>query len=255
MIDIFISHCGSDETIAETLVELLRAALGLPPESIRCTSVDGYRLPSGTSVTEQLREEVVNSRVFLGLITPDSILSAYVLLELGARWGAGLHLIPLLASGASANDLKGPLINLHAISCCSEAQLLQLIEEMGGKLGIKPCSAASYDKYIKNMARISAMPHPPRKEVAQRTVTVSRNHHDNSRKKNWFEGQLFAAATEVGLTADDFRVLWPEDDDDNVLRVVGHPLNLKEINTKELVGFGEDIGFRVAILPHEEYYC
>jgi hypothetical protein len=57
---------------------------------IRCSRVDGYRLPVGVDTQVKLREEVNAAKVVVGLITPSSLNSHYVMFELGARWGANL---------------------------------------------------------------------------------------------------------------------------------------------------------------------
>lgn len=84
---VFISHSSADQDLAEALIRLLRSALPLQPDIIRCTSVGGYKLPTGTEVDAQLRKEVVEAELFIALITKDSLDSTYVLFELGARWG------------------------------------------------------------------------------------------------------------------------------------------------------------------------
>jgi hypothetical protein len=86
---LFISHSSGDLAIIEPLVGLLRSALAISPDSLRCTSLDGYRLPGGASIDEQLRREVHDAEAFVGLISHRSLQSMYVLFELGARWGAG----------------------------------------------------------------------------------------------------------------------------------------------------------------------
>src|SRR4051812_13117375 len=114
-IDIFISHSSRDAELAEALVELFRAAYALPAKKIRCTSVDGYRLKTGADTNARLREETVGCRVLVGLITEVSIESAYVLFELGARWGASRYLAPLVGAGGGAGILQGPLSGLNAM--------------------------------------------------------------------------------------------------------------------------------------------
>jgi len=57
-IDVFISHSSQDAAIAKALIDLLRISLGIPSEKIRCTSVDGYRLPVGASTEQQLRNDL-----------------------------------------------------------------------------------------------------------------------------------------------------------------------------------------------------
>ena len=48
-IDIFICHSSVDKEFVERLIDLLRSALNIPSANIRCTSIDGYRLPAGAT--------------------------------------------------------------------------------------------------------------------------------------------------------------------------------------------------------------
>ncbi len=145
---VLISHSSKDKALAEALIELLRSALGLLPNQIRCTSVDGYRLPAGVNTDEQLRAEIKSVGVLIGLLTPHSITSTYVLFELGARWGAELFMIPLLA-GITPERMQGPHRVLNALSCETEAQLIQLVEDIGRQLNLEVQSAASYLKHAR----------------------------------------------------------------------------------------------------------
>ena len=136
MIKVFISHSSNDVALAKLLITLLRSALRLSAQDIRCTSVPGFNLPGGAETDDHIREEVLAAPVFIGLITESGLASAYVLFELGARWGAKKTLIPLMAPGVSPDILQGPLSNLNALSCGSSANLHQLIRELGGALNI-----------------------------------------------------------------------------------------------------------------------
>lgn len=151
---VFISHSSQDEVVAKRLVALLRAALNLPPSEIRCTSVDGYRLEVGADTGSQLRRELIEARSFIGIISKSSMNSAWVLFELGARWGAEKHLAPVLAPGVQVELLKGPLSGLNALSCSSSAQLHQLIVDIGRHLGITPNSPAVYQEQIDELANM-----------------------------------------------------------------------------------------------------
>jgi len=132
----------------------LKAALALRAEQIRCSSVDGYRLPVGVNTESKLREEVNAAKVVVGLITPNSLPSAYVMFELGARWGANQFLAPLLA-GVKPADLSGPLALLNALSSSNEAQLHQLLDNVSVRLGLSLQSAASYTRYISVVKQLS----------------------------------------------------------------------------------------------------
>lgn len=145
---LFISHCSKDIAVVEPLVDLLQSALNLPASDIRCTGIDGCRLPGGADTDEQLRGEVHDSEAFIGVISLASISSMFVVFELGARWGVKKHLIPVLSPGTSPSVLAGPLKGLNALQLDSAAQIHQLVEDLGRKLKIAPQSAAAYQKHI-----------------------------------------------------------------------------------------------------------
>lgn len=147
---IFISHSSRDEDVALSLIELLKAALDLKDKQIRCTSVDGFRLPAGANTDDVLKAEVLEARAFIGLITPNSLASAYVLFELGARWGARLHMVPLLA-GIRPDDLKGPLKAINSVSADNIAQIHQLLSDLADVLDLRLQGAAGYTRYAQKL--------------------------------------------------------------------------------------------------------
>ncbi|MFL6313381.1 MAG: toll/interleukin-1 receptor domain-containing protein [Terriglobales bacterium] len=164
-LQIFISHSSRDAELAKQLIDLLRVALPVDPIAIRCTSVDGYRLEGGADANDQIRTEIWGARVFIGLLTPTSLASTYVLFELGARWGAKLQLKPLLAAGMRPSELRAPLSSLNALSCDHEEQILQLIREIGKILGIQPHHADSYLSNVRALATRSKEAAAPRARV------------------------------------------------------------------------------------------
>jgi hypothetical protein len=148
---IFISHSSTDRELAALLVDLLRSSLDLPAEAIRCTSVEGHRLAGGAATDSALRKDIRDCEVFIGLISATSVESAYVLFELGARWGAERHLLPLLAPTAEAAILRGPLLGLNALRCSSAADLQQMIDEIATLLKISAEKPAAYQRHIEQI--------------------------------------------------------------------------------------------------------
>src|SRR5260370_28135723 len=73
--------------------------------------------------------------------------------ELGARWGADLFLAPLLA-GVKAGELSGPLSLLNALSANNDAQLHQLLTDIGNHLRLRLHPAASY---VRNVSAVKAL--------------------------------------------------------------------------------------------------
>lgn len=154
-IDVFLSHSSRDAELAKALVELLRSALNIASTRIRCTSVSGYKLRVGADTNEQLRRETVESRVLIGLITEVSVESAYVLFELGARWGAKKFLAPVLGAGRGPEILAGPLSGLNALSCTRE-DLFQLVANVGAELGIVAESPDVYAERLDAVVGVSS---------------------------------------------------------------------------------------------------
>jgi hypothetical protein len=152
-ISVFISHSSKDVGVASALIELLRNALGLRADDIRCTSVDGYRLTGGANTETQLRQEVNTAKAFIGLITKESLSSPYVMFELGARWGAGLHMLPLLA-GVDPSYVRGPLAGINALSCSNDSQIYQMVSDIAKELDIAVQSTAANVTYVKRLAEL-----------------------------------------------------------------------------------------------------
>ena len=157
---VFISHSDDDVEIAKPLITLLRNALNLRSEDIRCSSVDGYRLPVGASADEALRREVHDAELLIGLITPASITSVYVLFELGARWGARKPMFPLLASGATWEHLEGPLSSINALDCSNRSQVEQFIEDAAKVLKVDSDRPPAYSEVIDQLVAASVAAEP-----------------------------------------------------------------------------------------------
>ena len=72
------------------------------------------------------------------------------------RWGANLHLIPLLAAGAKPDDLGRPLGGLNALTCGSEDQLYQLVENVSAVLETHYIAERqTYAPHINTLANLS----------------------------------------------------------------------------------------------------
>ncbi len=120
MTRIFISHSHSDEIIAKKLVDYLFAALTVEDADIRCTSVAGHKLPPGTNIESQLKKDINGDIALIGLLTQNSLRSQWVLFELGAAWGSGKLVIPILGPKTKKDDLPGPLKSYIPVSIKDE---------------------------------------------------------------------------------------------------------------------------------------
>lgn len=154
-LEIFISHSSADAAIAEGLINLLRIAINVPAEKLRCTSVIGYALPAGATIEDQLRSEILAARLFIALITPSSIKSTFVIFEWGGRWAAKLGTIPILAAGATTQDLHGPIRSLNAVESYAPEQIHRIVGDIAQALGQRATNAAVYQRQMETFLNLN----------------------------------------------------------------------------------------------------
>ena len=157
-------HSSKNKDLARALIEFVREALAIPHDRLRCTSVDGYKLSGGAKTEGELRKEIQSARCFIGLITPESLVSQFVLFELGARWGSDEHFVPILAGGIDAAALRPPLSNLNALDSANKGDMEQLVHDLALLLKRKPPLPAIYEQRLKNLLK--------QKHRTPRTITL-----------------------------------------------------------------------------------
>lgn len=146
-IRIFISHSHADAAIAEAFAELFQSAFNLACNAIRCSSVPRYSLQFGVDVPRQIRDEVLLASVVIGIVTENSRESAWVLFELGARWGASASLIPVLGPTGDAELLPPPIRHANAVICSYE-NVIKLTEEVAVLLAEPMPRTSTYTQHI-----------------------------------------------------------------------------------------------------------
>jgi hypothetical protein len=134
---IFVSHRHKDEGIVRALVNVVQSAFEIEQADIRCTSVHPFRLPAGERTPDRLRSEIAHAEVVIGLITPDTGESSYVLFELGAAWSQGRRTFPLLARGATIAHIPAPIQDLHPLNLHEEADAYQLLDDLADAVALK----------------------------------------------------------------------------------------------------------------------
>ncbi|MDN7123457.1 toll/interleukin-1 receptor domain-containing protein [Pseudidiomarina sp. 1APP75-32.1] len=173
-IKIFVSHAAADETLASALVDCIFSCMVLEDEDVRCTSVPGHKLPIGGDSSTILRDELGETGVVIGLLTQNSIVSSWVLFELGATWGARKNLQPLLTDEVDYSDIPGPLAGCHVGKLAKKSDLVQFFEELRKVVGAKARSSAKVDSAISQLVKANSeyskvllTPKPPKKVKAK----------------------------------------------------------------------------------------
>lgn len=127
---IFISHPHKDQRLVEALVDVLNTTFEIQKNDLRCTSVNPYKLSVGESTPDRLKHELLNAEVIIGIVTPHTKSSNYVLFELGGAWIQNKVIFPLLGCGGSIEDIPDPLANRTALFLDQTSECYRLIDDL-----------------------------------------------------------------------------------------------------------------------------
>lgn len=104
---IFISHSSNDRPFCEALVKLLEF-LGLGPENVFCSSVEGYGIELGNDIFETLKSIFEENQIIVFFILSRNYYqSPYSLNEMGAAWILKTEFISFLTKGFGFKDALG----------------------------------------------------------------------------------------------------------------------------------------------------
>ena len=162
---IFISHRHKDQAIAKALIDLLECTFYTEPVDIRCTSVQGYMLTPGERTSEELRSNLAGAELVMGLLSPDTTESNYVLAELGAAWGRDVTTFPLLTRGATYADVPSPLNERHCVSLEVQENCLDLVASVAAKTTLRRRDISGKTAQAANALAAAAKPNlvsPPK---------------------------------------------------------------------------------------------
>lgn len=136
---IFISHSHKNRDAAKALVDFLLSGLSLDDADIRCTSVPGHQLRFGKTIAELLKGDINLAPAVIAMISTESQKADWVLFELGAAWGLGRAIFPVLGPGIEVRDLPGPLGNLPCVVVGGEdsaSRMIDLMQQLHEDLGV-----------------------------------------------------------------------------------------------------------------------
>ncbi|MGN0506933.1 MAG: toll/interleukin-1 receptor domain-containing protein [Lachnospiraceae bacterium] len=95
MAKIFISHSVEDKEIVKKFIEFLQMGMGVRRDDIFCTSYPSA-LPTGHAFIEKIKSELQDCEAVMFIITENYLKSQFCIAELGAAWGLGKRVYPLL---------------------------------------------------------------------------------------------------------------------------------------------------------------
>ena len=83
----------------------------------------------------RLRTELRQTRCIIGLLTPVSLESSWVLSELGCAWGLGKKIYLVLSGGVKPSEVPGPLDGVITTAAADASEMANLIGQVNLQLG------------------------------------------------------------------------------------------------------------------------
>lgn len=133
---LFFSHSAKDKELVQHLVEAASIGLDLRRVDIMSTSIDGFGVRAGEDILKVVKTQGIYSNCLIGIITPNSLKSHWVMFELGARWGSGNPFAIILANGADYDDIP-EVIRYNLAKKCVVTDLESLFLDVSEVLGLQ----------------------------------------------------------------------------------------------------------------------
>jgi len=156
MATLFISHAAHDKGLVEAVVDLLEGGVGVPHQSIFCSSLKGQSIKPGRDFVGSIRENLDEATCVLALISEAYYASAFCMCELGGVWLASKSFLPVLVPPIDHSGLKAVLSGLQVSKIASEDDLDELRDELVQRLGLDGYSTPRWNS--KRKAFHAALP-------------------------------------------------------------------------------------------------
>lgn len=130
---IFISHASADKVLVESFVDVvLSNACEVKAADIFCTSLEGMKIPVGAdSFIDFIRAQIQEPKLVILIISPNYLASQFCLCEMGACWGMGLPVFPIVVPPLKPSEVKATL----AVTQSASIQELSTLEELCERVG------------------------------------------------------------------------------------------------------------------------
>lgn len=154
---LFISHSSKDEEVVESLIDLIEI-IGVNPDNIFCSSIDGYGVPLGEDFLERIRTELDGNTLVLFALSENFYQSPICLCEMGATWVKTNKHIPILIPPFSFADIKGVIPLTQGFEINNNSKLNLFKEEIEKTFNLPLIDNKIWErkrnKVVKNINRI-----------------------------------------------------------------------------------------------------
>lgn len=155
---VFISHSSKDEEFVVKLAQFFEL-LGVNHNNIFCSSIEGQGVKHGKKIEEAVRNEIIEDKVLIYIISKNFLGSNYCLNELGAGWiladtrTQSKNLFHIKLPDISFDDIKGFIGGGDKCTECNEKSMTTFVEEFEEVLGLPLKKATVYRNLVDNFIK------------------------------------------------------------------------------------------------------
>ncbi|MGO6677626.1 TIR domain-containing protein [Rhizobium leguminosarum] len=152
---VFVSHAVKDKKIAAEIVDLIEQGIGVPEAEIFCSSLDGYGIPTGKTFVTYMKEQMLEPKVVILLLSPSYFESKFCLSELGAAWVKSHFIFPILVPPLGYEDVKDVLLGTQVSKITDDIKYNELRDYLDKEVALETKSTTKWDTkrrhFLKNI--------------------------------------------------------------------------------------------------------
>jgi len=191
---VFISHAVKDKDLVKEIVDLIEEGMGVPEEEIFCSSLNGYGIPSGRNFVTYIKEQLLEPKVVILVLTPAYFESKFCLSELGAAWIKSHEIFPILVPPLKYSDVKDVLLGTQVAKVDDDIKYNELFETLIVALAFAPKSRTKWD--TKRRAFLKALG-PILSKTAGPTVVAATDYQEKINQLAEAQAELDASEGEI----------------------------------------------------------
>lgn len=142
---VFVSHATKDAAIAAEIVDLIEEGIGVPEAEIFCSSLDGYGIPTGKNFVTFMKDQMLEPKVVILLLTPAYFESKFCLSELGAAWVKSHYIFPILVPPLGYEDVRDVLLGTQVSRITDDIKFNELRDHLMKEITLDAKSSTKWD--------------------------------------------------------------------------------------------------------------
>lgn len=150
---VFISHAVKDTKIAAEIVDLIEQGIGVPETEIFCSSVPGYGISTGMTFVTYMKDQLLEPKVVILLLTPSYFESKFCLSELGAAWVKSHFIFPILVPPLGYDDVKDVLLGTQVSKIDDDIKYNELRDRLGKEIKLDAKTSTKWDTKRRNFLK------------------------------------------------------------------------------------------------------